>query len=393
MATMAFMRLGMTLGMVGFYLKFLEVAEHQIILGSTPSEERYAHSESTPILGSGQGTGWAGPSWYAVSDIIFTSLEENQPGIYLESPDGKTQDFRVAEASVDDARQGVNTGGVERFNKEKGTDLSLEQAATRACQAFERYLTLTGGRLALDKTMYYVLKPDMRSVDKRYLGGKEIEIGIELGENFKDQKSKLNMYKPEEAHKMLGILTDPAGTLKEQIIYMTQQTKEWNERMIGSNLKPGAKWLSYKTELCPKLLYPLPAVSLTSKDCNQIIKPALVLIKHGLGIAKTARNQIIFYPREYGGYGVIDLHLEKIAEQTRYVVQHLRNQDSTGRRIRICIETTQLESGINEPVERGGRLLRMEYITTTILTDLIRELWQMKAEIWFQHWPLTMEEQ
>ena len=385
-AALALMRLGMTPGMVRFYLNFLERAEHHILLSNKPSREKYAHSQNTPIMGSGQGTGWAGPSWFAVSDILFTSLAQNQPGIYLVSPDGETEDFRTAEASIDDARQVVNTGGVNKFNREQGTSLTLEQAATRACQGFERYLTLTGGRLALDKTMFYALKPDMRGTRKCYLGGSDLEVKMELDENFDGTKTSLKMYQPDEAHKMLGIFTDPAGTLRDQVIYMKTQAAEWNKRMIGSTLGSDAKWLSYKTELRPKLIYPLPAVSLSRAECEIIIHPAIVSIKHGLGIPKTTPHKTIFFPREYGGYGVVDIHLEKLVEQTKYVVQHLRNGDSLGKRILICIGTSQMESGLNTPIERNGTLSKLNYITPTILTDLINELWELKAELWFHHW-------
>ena len=112
-------------------------------------------------------------------------------------------DSRTAEVRVDDARQGVNTGGVEKYNHENESDITLIQAATMACRGFERYLTLTGGGLALDIMMYHVLLPDMRGVDKRYLGGRDIETEIKLNENFKDPTEKLNMYQPNEARKIL----------------------------------------------------------------------------------------------------------------------------------------------------------------------------------------------
>ena len=112
-AAFALMRLGMSLGTVWFYLNFLELAEHHILLGNKPLRGKYSHSQNTPIMGSRQGTGWAGPSWFSVSDILFTSLGQNQPGIYLISPNGETEDFRTAEASVDNSRQGVNTEGIK----------------------------------------------------------------------------------------------------------------------------------------------------------------------------------------------------------------------------------------------------------------------------------------
>ena len=64
----------------------------------------------------------------------------------------------------------------------------------------------------------------------------------------------------------------------------------------------------------------------------------------------------------------------------------MRNRDSLGRRVMISVETTQLESGINEPIERGGRIQKLRYITPMILTDLIGDLWKLRAEIWFEHW-------
>lgn len=111
-----------------------------------------------------------------------------------------------------------------------------------------------------------------------------------------------------------------------------------------------------------------------------------MFIKHGLGVARTTATEVIFFPLEYGGYGILDLHLEKVAEQTRYIVQHVRNGDSLGRRIKICLETAQLEAAINELIERSGRIFRIKHITPTILTELIRDLWEMKAEICLDHW-------
>ena len=49
----------------------------------------------------------------------------------------------------------------------------------------------------------------------------------------------------------------------------------------------------------------------------------------------------------------MDLHLEKMTEQTQYIVQHLRNGDSLGRQIKISLETTQLEAVTNEPRKEG----------------------------------------
>ena len=114
-AAAAFYRMGMAIGIIGLYMNFMEGAKHHVLLGAKPSATSYSHSAETPIMGSGQGTGWAGPSWFAVADIILTTLKENQPRMRLESPDGETIDERHAETSVDDSRQGINEAGVKNI--------------------------------------------------------------------------------------------------------------------------------------------------------------------------------------------------------------------------------------------------------------------------------------
>ena len=53
---------------------------------------------------------------------------------------------------------------------------------------------------------------------------------IEANENFGSDFTKLQMYRPDEAHKLLGVLTDPAGTGRDQVEYMSNQAREWNTR-------------------------------------------------------------------------------------------------------------------------------------------------------------------
>ena len=111
---------------------------------------------------------------------------------------------------------------------------------------------------------------------------------------------------------------------------MKDQSKTWNEKIVGSALPSSLKNLSFSTELLPQLKYPLTSISLTETDVSQIIKVALVSIKHGLGLANTAETGIMFSPKECCGYGVPDLHVKKMAEQTRYIIQHSRNEESLG---------------------------------------------------------------
>ena len=50
----------------------------------------------------------------------------------------------------------------------------------------------------------------------------------------------------------------------------------------------------------------------------------------------------MFFPAQYGGYGIEDFHLMKVEQQTRYVIQHLRNMDSAEKQIKILMYVHQL---------------------------------------------------
>ena len=82
----------------------------------------------------------------------------------------------------------------------------------------------------------------------------------------------------------------------------------------------------------------------------------------------------------------MDLHVGKMAEQVKYLVQHLRNNDSLGRRIKISVEVSQLESGMTMPIWKKGCAEKLTYLKPTTIMDLMTELWEMLAEISFTHW-------
>ena len=111
-ATLAFYQLVLAARIICMFLTLLEPAQHHVMINGTPSWETYAHSINTLVMGSFQGTRWEGPAWFAVANLIMTVLSENQPGIYLTSPDGKTTDKQFAKMSVDYSRQVINKGRI-----------------------------------------------------------------------------------------------------------------------------------------------------------------------------------------------------------------------------------------------------------------------------------------
>ena len=78
--------------------------------------------------------------------------------------------------------------------------------------------------------MHYTLFPEHRKRMEQYKPAESLEIEMTFTENFSDTKIKIKMYRPEEAHKLLGVLTNPASTMKEQVIYMETQSRTRKEK-------------------------------------------------------------------------------------------------------------------------------------------------------------------
>ena len=91
---------------------------------------------------------------------------------------------------------------------------------------------------------------------------------------------------------------------------MKVRSREWNAKMIGSHLPSALELLLFKSKLFPKLKYPLLAISLSDTAALRVLKTALPLIKHGLGITKKSSTKIIFFLGVYDGYDILDIHVK-----------------------------------------------------------------------------------
>ena len=145
------MRLGLSRQAARYMNTVLTSMKHKILVGGRPLEYEFTSSLRERLHGTGQGTGWSPVLRSAVNDVIITLMQEHQPGQVFVSPDGSEIAKQVADAYVDDSNLAVNQRGVDQFNEKNGTNSSLEKASRDSFQGYERYLFISGGKLALQK--------------------------------------------------------------------------------------------------------------------------------------------------------------------------------------------------------------------------------------------------
>ena len=74
---------------------------------------------------------------------------------------------QTVDAFVDDSNLSVNERGVREYNERTGKSLDLKRASEQAYQSYEKYLFLSGGKLALKKCKHYYIT--FQRKERRYI--------------------------------------------------------------------------------------------------------------------------------------------------------------------------------------------------------------------------------
>ena len=101
---------------------------------------------------------------------------------------------------------------------------------------------------------------------------------------------------------------------------------------------------------------------------------------------KTVPDKLLFLPKFYEGYGIQDLWVLHLAEMSRFVVQHVRNMDSLGKRVKILLSYQVLEAEISGDYISRPQTTKPPYVTNTILNHLAEGLKELKTVLCLNHW-------
>jgi hypothetical protein len=99
-----------------------------------------------------------------------------------------------------------------------------------------------------------------------------------------------------EARKTLGVKTAPTGDNTAQFEHILEASQKWAAHIKASNLWKIDAWLVLRSTIWKTLEYPLTCTTLTDKQYEQIMRPAMsaVLVKYHI----SGHSQPHYYTRE-----------------------------------------------------------------------------------------------
>jgi hypothetical protein len=353
------------------------------------SETNYKNSIDYFLFGPGQGSTIGPLLWLICFVLIVQSLSVQAPRMTMTSVDGKTKIAMRGDAFVDDAGLG------HTVILPKSADLGLVRRLTPTtashlqslAQQWERLLFSTGGALNLQKCFWFMLSWQWHGGKSRLDTNQTMPAEIKLTAGSQVHKpSVIQRIEPTDSYRTLGVHISPSGSNKGAIRIMTDTALEYAQAITSSHLTRADTLTSYVQHLLPKIRYQLPALSLSTADCNKLMTPILKAALPKLHINRNTAGSIVHGPVTLGGMALPHLATVQGIDKLHLLLGHTRLEDDTGKLLQIDLSYVQLLSGatslfLNKPysayrwIEWGWVTSLWSFLEDTNFTFTHTSLW------------------
>jgi hypothetical protein len=368
-ASIAMQRQGVPKSTVTCMFTTLQELKHKVRTAYGDSESTYGGSEIIPMHGVMQGNG-AGPAiWAVVSTPILSMLRTANVGSFFRTPISN-QDIRfVGYSFVDD------TDLIQTPRNESETCQDVIEGIQHSLNTWEGGLRATGGAIVPEKSFWYLVDFKWKNGNWYYRSREETEATLRV-KDIQGNIKELKRIDYHQAMTTLGVDLAPDGNLEQQARKMKDSAILWADQMRTGKLSRTESWIAFHSTLWRSLEYPLPALNLTKKQCEEIMSPALNQFLPSIGVCRNFPRSIVFAPLTVGGLGIAHLYTTQETARITNIIDHTANMTDTGKLHLASLENLIIETGF------GNNTLNIPYQYTSFLaTDsLIKSTWQFLSE-------------
>lgn len=356
-ASICLQRLGAPVEPIISMFKTIQELQHHIRTVYGNSVQTFSGAQwEVPIHGVGQGNGSGPQIWAAVSSPVFDMLRSVKCGSFFRSAITKVSIHFVGYAFVDDtdlvASSWEHTSAEQVF---ENIQLALE--------AWQGGICATGGAIVPEKSHWYF-------VDFKWNNGIPIYKSVTetsrqlmvLDANGVSQQ--LRQLEPHMAERTLGVRLAPDGNMKTQSNFMRAQALQWCNSIAKGFFDQRLMYQALSTTIMKSLEYPLPATTLSSVQCDYIMKPIYKLCLPKLKVVGTFPISLRYSAIQHFGLQLPNLYWLQGYYHLDRLIRYAKSMHLTGQLIRHSLENLRLELGCN------GQLFDLPYNTLSrIATD------------------------
>jgi hypothetical protein len=143
----------------------------------------------------------------------------------------------------------------------------------------------------------------------------------------------------------LGVKTAPTGDNTAQFEHMLEASQKWAAQTKASNLRQMDAWLALRSTIWKTLGYPLTFATLTEKQCEQIMQPAMSAGLTKSHICRSFPTSLLHVGAESLGAGLPHLFTVQGIARLSTLVSHSPGGSITSLLLRAAMEAALQEVG------------------------------------------------
>jgi hypothetical protein len=290
-------------------------------------------------------------------------------GIFVEPISGKVS-HTVGFAFVDD------TDLIELDLREHITTQQTMENMQDSITRWEGGLKATGGAIVPTKSWVYPISFNFNTDGKwKYETVSEIDANFSVRDH-NNVRLSLKQYNPHVGQETLGVILAPDGNNQAMLESLISKANAWKDHIQTGFLNPKDAHQALHTTILKTLQYPLPAMTLTEKECDKIMSPILEVGLPAMSVCRRYPRSIVYASKKDGGLNIPNLYISQGTSRIAFLQEHLGALTLSGELLRVTIEAAKVEIGV------GRDLFQLDYDRYhMLLTDTwIKEVWRFSRE-------------
>ena len=323
----------------------LKNAKYYLKTALNESSHYWTNTSSTPIYGTGQGSGISpGICCVTYSDLFDVHAEISTGSTYTCPITSKS--FTLHNVGfVDD----TTTSTCDHSSTHPLPSSQLITSIQTDLQNWSNLLHISGGALEFSKTELFVLNWQFNTNGTPYLLPSD-QFTISLSSPMSNQHHSISSTSPHQFYKLLGFHLSPSLSMNKQYQILHSKAHKLANAIAGSSVTRREAYLAYFAIFQPAISYVLVLTSFTKKQCHHIQSNPTTVFLQKCGFAATTHRSIVFGPRKLGGLGFKDLFTTQGIMHTMKLLQTLRTPGQPHNLLRLLLTEWQIHSGSSTPL-------------------------------------------
>ena len=290
------------------------------------------------IMGLGQGSRAAPPSWIQLSSVIVNVYKQLGLGGFFIDPMSETEIHSMGALFVDDA-------DLYTINDNLSDHRALCHQTQLGLDTWNNLLQATGGALKPEKCFWYSLEYSCKDGEWDYQHNSNAEMTIT---NQDGTYSTIIRKSAEESMKTLGVYDSPAGGNGDHLNYIKTKMSTWINRMKNGHLPSHIAWVAYKQQLWPGLRYGLGTMTNDIEEAEDLTQKEDWTMLNILGVARTVTKGLRRLQSTFGGFGLFSLATEQLIGRVNLLMQHYHTPSNISKKLDASLRYLQLQLGTTQ---------------------------------------------